>query len=163
MNWKLQCASLLRYVHAAPCTALCTGRTTHTRVALSVNKWILNVIPCCMEIVCFGFHGYLVHNKLNSCEDIQRCCHSRRCVNFVHRTWLWDGNGILMVNRVAGYCIVKYPCRILVGNFVMYGYCFCLFVSRGGDRGTTVVKVLCYKSEGRWFDSSWCHWNFSLT
>jgi len=23
-----------------------------------------------------------------------------------------------------------------------------------GDRGSTVVKVLCYKSEGRWFDSS---------
>ena len=22
-----------------------------------------------------------------------------------------------------------------------------------GDRGGTVVKVLCYKSEGRWFDS----------
>jgi hypothetical protein len=21
-----------------------------------------------------------------------------------------------------------------------------------------LVKVLCYKSEGRWFDSSWCHW-----
>jgi len=31
------------------------------------------------------------------------------------------------------------------------------------DRGGTVVKVLCYKSEGRWFDSSWCHWNFPLT
>ena len=27
----------------------------------------------------------------------------------------------------------------------------------------TVVKVLRYKSEGRWFDSRWCHWNFSLT
>ena len=25
-----------------------------------------------------------------------------------------------------------------------------------------MVKVLCYKSEGRWFDSRWCHWNFSL-
>ena len=25
-----------------------------------------------------------------------------------------------------------------------------------GDRGSTVVKVLCYKSEGRWFDLSWC-------
>ena len=24
-----------------------------------------------------------------------------------------------------------------------------------GDRGT-VVKVLCYKSEGGWFDSRWC-------
>ena len=32
-----------------------------------------------------------------------------------------------------------------------------------GDRGSTVVKVLCYKSEGRWFDSRWCHRNFSLT
>jgi len=26
-----------------------------------------------------------------------------------------------------------------------------------GDSGGTVVKVLCYKSEGRWFDPSWCH------
>ena len=31
------------------------------------------------------------------------------------------------------------------------------------DRGGTVVKVLCYKSEGRWFDPRRCHWNFSLT
>jgi len=23
------------------------------------------------------------------------------------------------------------------------------------------VKVLCYKSEGRWFDPRWCHSNFS--
>ena len=26
-----------------------------------------------------------------------------------------------------------------------------------------MVKVLCYKSEGRWFDPSWCYCNFSLT
>ena len=32
-----------------------------------------------------------------------------------------------------------------------------------GDRCGTVVKVLCYKSEGRWFDPRWWHWNFSLT
>ena len=32
-----------------------------------------------------------------------------------------------------------------------------------GDRGGTVVKVPCCKSEGRWFDRRWCHWNFSLT
>ena len=31
------------------------------------------------------------------------------------------------------------------------------------DRGGTVVKVLCYKEEGRWFDPRWFHWNFSLT
>jgi len=34
---------------------------------------------------------------------------------------------------------------------------------RLGDRGSTVVKVLYYKSGGRWFDPRWCHWNFSLT
>jgi len=32
-----------------------------------------------------------------------------------------------------------------------------------GDRGSSVVKLLCCKSVGRWFDPSWCHWNFSLT
>ena len=32
-----------------------------------------------------------------------------------------------------------------------------------GDRSSTVVKVRCHKSEGRWFDSRWCHWNFLLT
>ena len=26
-----------------------------------------------------------------------------------------------------------------------------------------LVEALCYKSEGRGFDSPWCHWNFSLT
>jgi len=29
-----------------------------------------------------------------------------------------------------------------------------------GDRGSTMVKVLCYKSEGSWFDPSWCQWIF---
>ena len=32
----------------------------------------------------------------------------------------------------------------------------------GGDRGSTVVKVLCYKSEGHWFDPSWCKWIFFI-
>jgi hypothetical protein len=32
-----------------------------------------------------------------------------------------------------------------------------------GDRGSTVVKVLRYKSEGRWFDPRWRHGVFSLT
>jgi len=28
------------------------------------------------------------------------------------------------------------------------------------DRGSTLVKVQYYKSEGRWFDPSWCPWIF---
>ena len=31
------------------------------------------------------------------------------------------------------------------------------------QRVNAVVKALRYKSEGRWFDPTWCHWNFSLT
>jgi hypothetical protein len=31
-----------------------------------------------------------------------------------------------------------------------------------GRRGGTVVKVLCYKSEGRWFDSRWCPLEFFI-
>jgi len=42
-------------------------------------------------------------------------------------------------------------------------FSFCCLRLYNGDRGSTVVKALCYKSEGRWFDSRWCHWNFSLT
>jgi len=29
--------------------------------------------------------------------------------------------------------------------------------------GGSAVTVLCYKSEGHWFDPSWCQWSFSLT
>jgi hypothetical protein len=32
-----------------------------------------------------------------------------------------------------------------------------------GDRGSTVFRVLRFKSEGRWFDPRCCHWTFSLT
>jgi len=38
-----------------------------------------------------------------------------------------------------------------------------LVMSPVSQGGSTVVKVLCYKSEGRWFDPSRCQWNFSLT
>ena len=33
-------------------------------------------------------------------------------------------------------------------------------LSVSGDRGSTVANVLCYKSEGHWFNPSWCHWIF---
>jgi hypothetical protein len=50
---------------------------------------------------------------------------------------------------------------------ILYAYSFYTieeYLSQSGTPdGGTVVEVLCYKSEGRWFDSRWCHWNFSLT
>ena len=35
-----------------------------------------------------------------------------------------------------------------------------ILLAQWGDRGSTVVKVPCYESEGRWFDPSWCQWIF---
>ena len=32
-----------------------------------------------------------------------------------------------------------------------------------GTAVAQLVEALRYKSEGRGFDSRWCHWNFSLT
>jgi len=50
---------------------------------------------------------------------------------------------------------------MFTGRNMWHGYIKTSFLfpqySRG-DRGSTVVKVLCYKSEGRWLDPSWCHW-----
>jgi len=49
-----------------------------------------------------------------------------------------------------------------LGLFWQFGilpFCVLIFYSHtidAGDCGGTVVKVLCYKLEGRWFDPSWC-------
>ena len=48
-------------------------------------------------------------------------------------------------------------------KFIMHYQKYPQLLTKNGDRSSTVVKVLCYKSEGRWFDPSWCHWNIPLT
>ena len=40
---------------------------------------------------------------------------------------------------------------------IVHCWFFRIYIHHLGDRGSTVVKVLCYKSEGHWFDPSWCH------
>ena len=42
--------------------------------------------------------------------------------------------------------MTEYTRRIFRRAFITFLLIF------GADRGSTVVKVLCYKSEGRWFD-----------
>ena len=59
---------------------------------------------------------------------------------------------------MANWEIFLYSNALIFANLFFYKY-----YGDIGDRGGTVVKVLCYKSEGHWFDPSWCHWNFSLT
>ena len=45
----------------------------------------------------------------------------------------------------AKYCICFYFFKVLI--------CY-------ADCGGPVVKVLCYKPEGCWFDPRWCYWKF---
>ena len=54
--------------------------------------------------------------------------------------------------------------KAIVDSEMCRPLCVYKFIGRGikstGDRGSTVVKVLWYKSEGCWFDPSWCQWIF---
>jgi len=47
-----------------------------------------------------------------------------------------------------------------VFNIYLGDSAFFCRIQHEGDRGSTVVKVLCYNSEVRWFDPSWCQWIF---
>ena len=44
---------------------------------------------------------------------------------------------------------------VLIFNYNLY--------FTAGTAVAQLVEALRYKSEGRGFDSRWCHWNFSLT
>jgi len=59
----------------------------------------------------------------------------------------------------CGYCVlltVNMLCHVEVMFFKLVKKVLCLC----GDRGSTVVKVLCYKSVGRWFNPRSCRWLF---
>jgi hypothetical protein len=48
-------------------------------------------------------------------------------------------------------------------NTAPNGRIFMSIFEKSGVRGGVVVEALRYKPEGQWFDSRWCHWDFSLT
>ena len=79
-------------------------------------------------------------------------------INMIHRSkiYVWIFRVWLLC---IAYCKHVMSCWCYVYPVKLIKKVLCLFV----DRGSTVVKVLCYKSEGRWFDPSWCNLNFSLT
>jgi len=67
---------------------------------------------------------------------------------------------VITVVALCYYYISMCYARISVGNLctcrpsAYWQYSFYCHYSYNGDRGSTVVKVLCYKSEGRWYDPS---------
>ena len=73
------------------------------------------------------------------------CCNVTRCIVMNARLFLSS----LMLTSTKTF--FRNICLFLPGYIPIFG-----------GRGSPVVKVLRYKSEGRWFDSGRCHWNFSL-
>jgi hypothetical protein len=70
----------------------------------------------------------------------------------------WEAGDVDDVVSTTGCCGNEPHCAyrgVVNIHYIQYIY-MCV---GGGDRVGTVVMVLCYKSEGRWFDSIWCHWN----
>jgi len=83
-------------------------------------------------------------------------------IAFPLQLWLQERASMLLYNvHRLSWCI-WFSLRVDpprdLPTIILCASCTCF-----GGRGGTVVKVLCYKSEGRWFDSRWCHWNFLLT
>jgi len=63
--------------------------------------------------------------------------------------WRWGGK--TQVTKAVA-CICLYIRTVLNTTILQLVAIYKIY----GDRGSTVVKVLCYKSEGRWFDPRWC-------
>jgi hypothetical protein len=64
-----------------------------------------------------------------------------------------------MIYMNISMCNAKEFQNTRISLYIYREYISYLWTADGGK----LVKVLCYKSEGRWFDSRWCHWHFSLT
>ena len=77
----------------------------------------------------------------------------QKCMDTSRKTSLWLRVQPLVHLLQLIFCFhpVSVDCDQLALHAVWYD---------SGDRGSTVVKVLCYKSEGHWFDPSWCRWIF---
>jgi len=59
------------------------------------------------------------------------------------------------------YCVlltINMLCHVEVMFIQLLNLLERYYVYLQGDRGSTMVRVLCYKSEGRWFDPSWFQW-----
>ena len=67
---------------------------------------------------------------------------------------------ILRFSRVRN---LTSQCRIVVCGFYQTTQKFMHAYIRMGRSVAQLVEALRCKSEGRGFDSRWCHWNFSLT
>ena len=132
--------SALFNIHCSPCAEMCcnichTGGADKSLAHPGRKKANVSV-----RMMWISF-GTLPYRKKTLWQLVSQCCWNRACP--------WHASEL--VSFLVGLRSYQNP-----------GICNVIY-RVAGDRSGTVVKVLCYKSEGRWFDPSWCHWNFFLT
>jgi len=108
---------------------------------------------------CLFFFWYCVHviahlaffdfSKVHTCTVVSVTA----CGSTEFSTDCQEGNVFVICRVLRGYWTVV-PINF-ASTYIKLFPC-----TWRGPRGSTVVKVLCYKSEGRWFDPSWCQWIF---
>jgi len=58
---------------------------------------------------------------------------------------------------------MEYESQKALSDVLKLRYIYIYIFFLGGHTVAQLVEALRYKSEGRGFDSRWCHWNFLLT
>jgi len=111
-----------------------------------VGVWVVLVVCVCLGVVCG------VWCVCGVCGVWCVCVVWYVCVCGVYGVCVY----VCVVCVCVCVCVCE-VCGIVCQNI------FRMVHDRESVRGSTVVKVLRYKLEGRWFDSRWCRWNFSLT
>ena len=71
-----------------------------------------------------------------------------------------SGYHLVTVLEYKNYLYCNYAVLLIVTTEI---YVLLWLHNLGGHAVAQLVEALRYKSEGRGFDSRWCHWNFSLT
>jgi hypothetical protein len=70
------------------------------------------------------------------------------------RSFLADKHNSCLKLYVSCKILEVQQISVLMLNLILF---MSVHTFHWGHRGVTVFKVLRYKSEGRWFDSRWCH------
>jgi len=111
-----------------------SNRNLSQQTAAHTGRDLLFSLPCLWTLQCSDITQLSLVNKFHKFEgNYSHAPHNDVSVN--------DGPHI---RRWSLKIIIYYNIVIIIVR----------------DRGSTVVKVLCYKSEARWFDPRWYQWTF---
>jgi len=131
-------------------------RTAVNRHAASDGIFLMKAEQTTKQVRSNIFKKTKRHNAVIQFREMDSAVSGTVCAYRDGQCWQWHCERIQRWTVLAVALCTVYTHTHTHTHIYIYIYIY-------RDHSSTVVKVLCYKSEGRWFDASWCHWNFSLT